>query len=158
MEGVMLLPEEVPIIEQNIEFCRRMIEKYAEHYRNDDIQVLMPEVKFCIPLEDTTHHCWYFHRLLHPDDPHKNDYDEYAQLVPKAYTKGSSNRCEDPRCWSPHFFTGRTDAVISWGNLIWLLEHKTATNTGQIYYRGYELDKQTTGYIWGIWKQTGLRP
>lgn len=151
LEGQMVLPEEQTLIEQQIELSRRMIQRYATHYQNEDIQILMPEVKFMIPLPGTEHHCWFVHRILHPDD-------EYHDRIDTGGCIGEEIVCDDKRCHVPHYFTGRTDAVISWHNMIWLLEHKTAVNTGDIFYKRFRLDKQTTGYLYGIWKATGTKP
>lgn len=138
LEGQMILPEEQVVIERQIELSKRMILEYTKYYKGEAIQILQPEVKFMIELPDTKHHCWFVHRLLHPNFP--------------------DNFCDDPKCEHPHYFTGRTDAVISWNNLIWLLEHKTAVNTGDIFYKRFKIDLQTTGYIYGIWKALGIRP
>lgn len=155
LEGQMILPEEMPEIENQIELSRRMIGRYVQHYANEDIQILMPEVKFMIPLPGTEHHCWFAHRLVHPTDNMEvvKYIDDLGNNPPFP-----SEICHDKRCFIPHYLIGRTDAIINWRNMIWLLEHKTAVNTGDIYYKRFRLDKQTTGYIYGIWKATGMRP
>jgi hypothetical protein len=140
LEGQMILTEEKELIERNITFSKRAIEKYAEHWKDEPIQILMPEVKFRVELPNTHHHCWFVHKLLHSEG-----------ISPFEH-------CQDPRCWIPHYFTGRTDAVVSWRNMIWLLEHKTAAQTGQLFFDKFTLDQQTTGYIYGIWKHTSVRP
>lgn len=153
--GQMVLPEEQQLIETQIELSRRMIHRYSQHYQNEPIQILMPEVKFMIPLPGTEHHCWFIHQIEHPDVLYEECPIESNR---KGVHWGDLRSEEGFNCWAPHYFTGKTDAVISWRNMIWLLEHKTAVNTGDIFYKRFRLDKQTTGYLYGIWKATGMRP
>jgi hypothetical protein len=151
--GQMILPEEQALIEQQIELSKRAVRKYADHYKNEPFEVLMPEVKFRVALPNTEHHCWFVHRILDEltNEP-GNSRDHLSGF------DSDPARCRYKECMQPHWLMGRTDAVISWNNLIWLLEHKTSVNTGQIFYDRFRLDKQTTGYLYGIWKQTGMRP
>lgn len=135
--GELLLPEERRIIEQDIEWTRRAVEKYAHYYQTSAFRVLWPEVKFLVPLPNTEHHCYFVHRILHPDLPFP---------------------CSDDRCIVPHYLIGKTDAVMEWERKVWLLEHKTTSITGDIFYNRFWLDIQPTGYIYGIWKSTGVRP
>lgn len=142
-QGGIILPEELAEIEKQIELSKRAVEKYADFYKKEEFQVIAPEVKFCVPLPNTHHHCWFAHRILQPDVP-------YDQC--KAHP-------DSPRgCWMPHYFTGTTDGVINWKNMIWLLEHKTSAMTGNIFFDKYILDMQPTGYMYGIQQSAGFRP
>jgi hypothetical protein len=138
LQSQLILPEEQTLIEQQIELSKRAVRKYAEYYTTEPFQVLMPEVKFRVALPNTLHHCWYVHRLLFPNHPPEG--------------------CGEKACLHPHYLIGRTDAVIQWNNLIWLLEHKTTAMAGQIFYDRFRLDMQTTGYLYGIWKALDVRP
>ena len=133
-----ILPEERPLIEQRIEWTKRAVAKFAEYYAEEDIEVLWPEVSFNVPMPNSSHHCFFMHRLLHPDD--------------------STNGCNDSRCWMPHYFRGRTDAVVQWMTKIWLFEHKTNSMSNDIFFKKYLLDAQPTGYMYGIWKSLGVKP
>lgn len=148
----MILPEERVILEQAILFTRRAVERYGEHYAKEPFQVIWPEVAFSVPLPNTHHHCWFMHRIVHPDVP-------FDQCVARDYGQHGLDVPPEPlKCWQPIWFHGRTDGVINWQNLIWLLEHKTTAMTGDIFYDRFYLDFQPTGYLYGIWKQTGTRP
>jgi len=144
--GQMILPEERAQIEQQIELSKRMVDVFASHFDDHEMVVISPEVEFCVPMKGTEHHCYWFHKLLHPDKPNQPGY--------TTFTGG----CEDPLCIQPHYFRGKTDAVISWKGKIWLLEHKTTAMTGNIFYDKFMLDFQTTGYLYGIGKALGTRP
>ncbi len=143
LEGQMILPEEWPLIEHQIEQAKAGVRAYSENFL-PDFQILQPEVEFMVELPNTKHHCWFAHRVLYPDRPFS---DCRFQGGPKEL-----------RCWQSHWLRGRTDAVIKWNKLIWLLETKTTAITGDIFYKRWFLDFQPTAYIYGIWKSTNLRP
>src|SRR6266849_8729860 len=64
-----ILPEEHPLHEANIATIKRMLTAQGNQYVKDTWTVLKPEVEFLVPLPGTLHHCWYFHKLLHPNIP-----------------------------------------------------------------------------------------
>lgn len=134
----MILPEEKALIERNCTWMNNSLAEFSKHYNLQDVEVLQPEVEFCVPLPDTEHHCGFFHRILHPGE--------------------STEGCQDSRCIQPHWFKGKTDAVVQWKNNIWLFEHKTEARTGDVYFTRFLLDFQPTGYIYGIKQATGIRP
>jgi hypothetical protein len=145
IKGVNYLPEELIPIEQGIEFAKRALTEYAKVYPQSDYKLLMPEVEFLVPLAGTEHHCFYVHKLLHPQDPSTPFYiDEVG--------------CDNPKCIQPHYIRGTTDGLIEMNNMIWLLEQKTTSITGDIFYKRWALDMQPTIYMYGIWKKTGIRP
>ncbi|KKL04064.1 hypothetical protein LCGC14_2619820, partial [marine sediment metagenome] len=147
LEGQMILPEEWPLIEHQIEQIKAGVRAYSENFL-PDFQVLQPEVEFMVELPNSRHHCWFAHQILFPDIPY-----DTCLAAPDTSWEG------DPYpCWQSHYLKGRTDAVIKWNKLIWLLETKTTAITGDIFYKRWFLDFQPTGYIYGIWKSTGLRP
>lgn len=132
------LSEELAELEKMIYLVKMSIRGFAANYAQGEYQVLMPEVTFCVPLPNSEHHCWFAHRLLHPEQPFE--------------------LCTFSACRIPHYFKGRTDAVIQWNRLIWLLEHKTAASNTQTWWDQWLLDMQGTGYIYGIARSTGTRP
>jgi hypothetical protein len=143
----MILPEERPAIEHGIEWAKHAVAKFAEHYEGQDVTVLWPEVAFCIPLPGTEHHCHFMHMKLYPPGP-----------AASRTTPIPENTCTDPRCVMPHYFKGKTDAVVQWLTKVWLFEHKTNSQSPEIFYKRYLLDAQATGYMYGIWKTLGVRP
>ena len=145
--GQMILPEERQTIEQQIELSKRMVDVFASNFSDHEMTVISPEVEFCVAMPGTEHHCWFFHDLVHPGEPFNTD-----------PTKPWLNCQQTELCWQPHYFRGKTDAVISWKGKIWLLEHKTTAMTGNIFYDKFMLDFQTTGYLYGIGKSLGTRP
>lgn len=144
----LVLPEELPALEHAIEWTKRAVLKFAEHYEGQDVQVLWPEVSFCVPMPNSWHHCWFFHKLLHPGIPF-DDCPDFRESPEDANTSS---------CMQPHYFKGRTDAVVQWMTKVWLFEHKTNSQAPEIFYKRYLLDAQATGYMYGIWRQLGVRP
>lgn len=138
LEGAMILPEERPKLEQDIQIARRLVRLFCDNYSDSDMQVLWPEVEFCVSIPRTEHHCLFFHKVLHPDE--------------------TSIGCSDPLCFQPIYFQGKTDAVVQWKGPIWLHEHKTTSYTGDIFYDRFFLDIQPTGYLYGIGKAMGVTP
>lgn len=163
------LKEEKVLGEVNIRLVRNMIKAYGEHYLNENYQVLAPEVSFRVALPNTEHHCWYFHKLLFPDDPCAEGYDKHGRLEPGIY-KGTHEQlekkfCVDPRCRHPHYLVGTTDAIIQWNKAIWLQEHKTTaydlfgdTPQAKNWIANWQLSTQASTYIYGIWKSLKIRP
>lgn len=134
-----ILPEERPLIERQVVWLTNSLAEFAKHYKAGDIQVIQPEVEFTVPLPGTEHHDKFFHKIL------------YGDLA-------NNDNCRDERCWQPHYFRGKTDAVVEWNGKIWLFEHKTEARTGDTYFIKFLLDFQPTGYIYGIQKSLGIRP
>lgn len=148
LESQIILPEERPAIEQSIEMGKRLVARFCAQYSSADMQVIWPEVEFTVPMPSSLHHCWFFHQILHPDIP--------FDKCPAVY-KGLPAAREN-QCMQPIYFQGKTDAVVSWKNAIWLLEHKTTSYTGDIFYDKFFLDFQPTGYLYGIGKAMGTTP
>ncbi len=139
LDGQDLLPEEMSEINVQRTLTQVAIKEYAHYFEKDQVQVIQPEVRFCVPLPETEHHCYYLHRLLWPNV--------------------SFFECGSEACVSPHYYAGITDAVVQWNRMIWLMEHKTSgARDRRTYFRTYMMDSQITGYIYGIHKKIGLRP
>jgi hypothetical protein len=145
IKGQMILPEELPQIERNIEFVRKAVYEFGINYDKADYTVLWPEVTGCIPLPGTEHHCWFCHKLLFPNIPFDACYD---------HNYADENGL--PKCYQPHYFKFRTDGVIEMYKKLWLLEQKTASRTGSDFFLKFQLDMQVRGYAYGVWKATGV--
>jgi hypothetical protein len=182
-----ILAEEKPIIEHGIEWTKRAVAKFAEHYEGQDVQVLWPEVAFCLAMPNTWHHCHFAHKLLYPPPappreetpaltqieigrpiPHCFDWvvtpdGQASHLGCPWFNRNEYKICPScgvdvPACIMPHFFKGKTDAVVEWMTKVWLFEHKTNAQAPEIFYKRYLLDAQATGYMYGIWKTLGVKP
>jgi len=57
-----------------------------------------------------------------------------------------------------HQFFFRTDGLVSWQGFVWVLEHKTASAFGDIFFKKFRNDGQVTAYMWGVWKHGFDRP
>ena len=54
-------------------------------------------------------------------------------------------------------YGGRMDLPIVWDGVIWIMEHKTTSVIRSTYFRQFDLEKQTTGYILGVEALTGKK-
>lgn len=133
------LEAEIPALEREIFIAKTAVAKYADYYPKEDFQVLMPEVSFLIPMPNSLHHCWYAHKILYPNIPYEE--------------------CDgNAKCWIHHYFRGRADALLSWRSMIWILEQKTSGLQTENWWRQWLLDVQLSGYTYGTWKATGIKP
>jgi hypothetical protein len=182
IEGKVVLAEEKQMFEREIFIACEAVRQYSKHYISSDFTVLQPEVAFCIPLPNTLHHDWFSHRILFPFE----DYDSCCigyHFLDRHNEAGKTERvvkcpCGEewtyenlvdrnwqctcgkyiPRCIVPHYFKGRSDALISWNRMLWILEHKTAAQSQQYWWDKFILDIQLTGYLYGVWKSIGTMP
>ncbi len=152
MKGVALLPELEFQLEDHKVLIEKMIQCYQEAFADQGIQVVQPECEFDVPLEGTEHSCiWLHHLEIDPSgvyleekwgppsaqaildqrvrSPHETyqDFLQKYQYIPKL--------AEECKCYTPHRFVGKTDAVVVWMNNIWLLEHKTTAISGEKFWR-----------------------
>lgn len=144
----MVLPEERVLHEQNIQMVKRMVNAQADQVLHDTWTVIHPEVEFMVALPGTEHHCWYCHQILHPEIP----FDKCERIY------RHDDPADDPKanCYQPHFLRGRTDGVLQWNNLIWILERKTSGMKQEIFWDQWYLSHQLSAYVYGVRKSTGL--
>jgi len=136
----LILPEEQVLHERNIELVKRMLNAQADQYVKDTWTVLKPEVEFLVPLPNTQHHCWFIHKFLFEAGEIPNNLDI----------------CTNPKCIQPHFLKGKTDAVLSWNSMIWIMERKTSGMKQNIFWDQWYLSHQLTAYVYGVRKSTNL--
>jgi len=140
LEGQLILAEERPEIEREIEFVRHATRAWAQHYDTADFKILWPEVSGLVELPGTEHHCYFCHRLL-TDQPFKE-----CPGVPNE-------------CLQPHFLKFRTDGVLEFYHKIWLLEQKTTSSTARNnFWPKWNMEFQVGCYMYGVWRKTGVKP
>lgn len=113
-------------------------------------------------------HFWYLNSYPLPNEiPWCTDLWEVKldKMDPEAILEG---RIQSPHsslqgdklcpCYLPHQLRGITDAIVKWGNFVWLLEHKTSAWINEIFWSEFQLDLQITMYLYGIWKSMGMLP
>lgn len=149
LEGKLILPEDKPAIEHAIKWAQLAVSKFADNYQSQPVQVLWPEVQFMIPMPGTEQCSWEFHKRFCQGEPFLR-HAELALLQPE-------NRSQ-LACWQPHWFRGKTDAVVQYLGGIWLMEHKTNSQATENLINRFFLDAQVTGYLYGIWKSMGVLP
>jgi len=45
-------------------------------------------------------------------------------------------------------WTGIIDLIVQQGSSTWIVDHKTASRTGEAYFRAFDLSQQIIGYVW----------
>lgn len=154
-----VLKEELPMIERHATWLSNSLAEFAKHYKAGDIEVLQPEVEFTVPLPGTEHFCKFMYLT---QNPVAKTYDSKtwkeveADFDSDKISRPSSDKGK--AYYHPHYFRGKTDAVVAWQGRTWLFEHKTEARTGDTYFIKFLLDNQPTGYLYGIREATGLRP
>jgi hypothetical protein len=160
MTEATLLPEEEYLVSQHKAVVKRILEVYEEGYKTEKYQIVQPECEFLVELPGSEHNCIFLHwadknGVEHWTPPTAED------VIAGVYSPHFGNsefHAKSCRCYQPHRFTGKTDAVVVWNGNIWLLEHKTTALSGAQFWNQWMLDIQPTGYIYGIWKSLGVRP
>lgn len=148
----------------------KMVECYRDAFEGQGIQVIQPECEFDVELPDSKHHCIWLHHLTPGPDkssPWFHAVEHWGPPSPEDILAGrvmSPHQLEDGDdldtkclCYGPHRFVGKTDAVVVWNGMIWLLEHKTTAILGEQFWAQWRLDIQPTGYIYGIQRSLGLK-
>lgn len=170
--GQPILPELAYQLDDHRDMIAKMIECYGDAFETQSIQVIQPECEFDVELPGTHHSCIMLHHLeippgtiQDPFDKLHNAIDKWGPPDPQAILEGrirsphshiikNTPACE---CWVPHRFVGKTDAVVVWNGLIWLLEHKTTSISGEMFWSQWRLDIQPTGYIYGIQRALNVK-
>lgn len=164
-------PEQSYLLEDHWDLVCEMIYAYQRDYQDEDYVVIQPECEFDVVLPQTWHSCIWLHwwdaeeqvEKWGPPEPDKilrgSVKDPHGPVlfnnVPIMLHLQHREQC---RCWQPHRFVGKTDAIVNWKHLVWLLEHKTTSIQGDPFWGQWDLDIQPTAYIYGIWRSIGLKP
>jgi len=151
-------PEQLYLIDDHWALVSKMIECFQTQYEHELYQIIQPEVEFEVALPESMHNCIFMHWLDSFD--YSNHYGEPPWEMILAHRVISPHLYPDSgcRCYQPHRIVGKTDAVVSWNNNIWLDEYKTTSIQGEQFWDQWQMDIQPTVYIYGIWKQMKVRP
>lgn len=163
LEGKLVLPEEKPDIEHARAWSQLALRKFCDSYEDQPVQVLWPEVQFCVAVPASHHHCFEFHkRYSHNTTYERCPVEDLAFRLKRARIQQEYDALEEEAkqhpCWQPHWFRGKTDAVVQYLGGLWLFEHKTNSIRIEQFIKKFYLDAQTTGYLYGLWKSLGVKP
>ena len=162
------------------QLVNEMVRCYAEAFKGQDIQVVMPEVTFKVPLANSYHNNLFQHWMEMDEDGtwrehwNENSSDATAEDVINHKQRGMggpsweaikakrvasphSTPAEDCNCWQPHYLVGTTDAIVLWNRTLWLMEHKSTAVSGEQFWAQFRLDLQPTAYLLAITKQLNMR-
>jgi hypothetical protein len=162
--GATIPPEQTYLIDQHRALVRKMVETYRDNYTDADYDVLQPECIFDVTLPESWHSCIWRHwwdleegcEVWGAPDPDKVLRGSVAD--PHEFLEHLLDQREGCACWTPHRFVGKTDNIIAWKHNIWLQEHKSTALAGPQFWDQWLLDIQPTGYMYGVWRATNVRP
>lgn len=129
-----ILPEQSYLIEDHWALVDTMLKSFAENWKDQNYTVIQPECEFTVDLPESMHDCEW------PD--------EVGSKAIPGYTK--------PKV--PHQLHGKTDAIISWQNTVWIVDQKTTSISGNQFWDQWGMDFQMTAYIYGVWKALKIKP
>lgn len=170
------IPEEQTyLIGDHWDMVVALVQCFAENVQHEPYQVVQPECAIDVPLPRSEHNCIWLHheervsgdwveKWGRPDptailerrirSPHNISVQD-GWGTPQGGKQVPDHLC---KCWQPHRIVGQTDAIVTWERNLWLLEHKTTSVTGEMFWAQWELDLQPSIYLYGIWKTLGIQP
>jgi hypothetical protein len=160
-EAANMMAEEEFLRTTHAALVDRMIECYQEQYQTQDIVVLQPECEFYVEIPHTHHHDITMHSYVVEENGERREVwgmPPTDAIIQRRVVHFHHREDKDCPCFRPHALTGRTDGILSWGGHIWLQEHKTTSIKGDQFWQQWHIDMQITGYIYGVWKSTGMLP
>lgn len=156
-------PEQSYLIEDHWDLTKAMVERFAEGLKGETYEVVQPESGIDLALPNTEHNDITLHH--YELDLYSHEMVEHwciptpeTILEKRVFSPHSEKGDSTCPCWQPHRFLGQTDAIVVWEGNLWLLEHKTTSITGDMFWAQWELDLQPTAYLYGIWKTLGIQP
>lgn len=168
--AVSTIPEEQSyLIEDHWDLVCKMVQAFKEGVARETYTVIQPECSIDVPLPGSEHNCIWLHHIELAEPPGGSNLafeEKWGTPSPQAILE---RRVVSPHgdslverkacsCYVPHRLVGQTDAIVNWNRVLWLLEHKTDSTTGEQFWDQWELDMQPTLYIYGIWKSLGMLP
>ena len=118
---------------RNLNKAEELMKAYVKQYPGENFKVLQVEVPFTLGLGLhllQCEHCGY-----NNDDGISHD-----QI--------KCGRCESDL--EPIEYGGIIDAIVSFGSVLYALEHKTTSELGSLFFRQFETSNQVTGYCWAL--------
>lgn len=129
---------------RNLSKANELFQKYIAEYPTESFKVLMVEVPFSYEIGRYLLHCEHCHIDNHPYTPSE---------IPTSECWNCKKRLEAIE------YGGIFDTLIQYGtgnaSTIYILEHKTTSQLGGLYFRQYDIDNQVSGYNFGAQSATG---
>lgn len=154
--------EESWIVEEHWRIIEKVIDLYAANYPHSEWTLIQPECEFDVVLPGSMHACPFIHWYDIEDGCERWGVPPPDKILRRSVrrphlTAAAARKC---KCWVPHHYVGKTDAIILNRGHLWLLDHKTTSLSieGHQFWSQYILDDQLTGYLYGIRQATGILP
>lgn len=162
VEKAAIPDEQSWIVEEHWHVILKVVELYEANYPHAEWTLIQPECEFDVALPSSQHSCVFIHWFDLEDGVERWGAPPPDKILRKSVrrahlTAAAARRC---KCWVPHRYVGRTDALILNHGHVWLLDHKTTSLSieGAQFWDQFLLDDQLTGYLWGIEQALGVSP
>lgn len=127
---------------RNLNKAEEVMKAYVENYPGENFQIQQVEVPFTLDLGLCVLLC-------------ENCGHDAGVVGVDSYLLDLCPKCNSPL--EPIEYGGILDTVTSFGPVLYVLEHKTTSQLGPLYFRQYETSNQITGYCWAIKQLSGKR-
>lgn len=128
--------------------AKELMVKYAAEYPQEPFKVLMVEVPFSFEIGRCILWCA---RCDWDNLPNEEGFRSGLGGTPTS----NCEKCNEPL--EPIEYGGIFDTLVQYGGIstVYVLEHKTTSQLGGLYFRQFDIDNQISGYTWGAQSVTG---
>jgi hypothetical protein len=147
-------PAEHPIDDyRNLNNAERLMREYAKEYPGENFQILHVEVPFTLDLGMCIPDCYTMYSVDVAT----------GELVTIRAGCGFVNESNAKFCLQCGMelerieYGGILDTITAFAQVLYVLEHKTTSMLGPLYFRQYETSNQVTGYCWALKELSGKR-
>jgi hypothetical protein len=147
-------PKDHPVDDyRNLNNAERLMRQYANEYPGENFSVLQIEVPFTLDLGLSLSVCADIFALNLTT----------GELVLMRKGCWHINEWDALRCESCGLelevieYGGIVDAITAFGQVLYVLEHKTTSQMGPLYFTQYQTSNQVTGYCWAVKGLSGGR-
>jgi len=119
---------------RNLNKAEELMRAYVNTYPGENFEVLQVEVPFTLDLG--------LRLLLCSNCGHDHD------VIGVHWSAEHCAKCGSEL--EPIEYGGILDAVTAFGPVLYVLEHKTTSELGSLYFRQFETSNQVTGYCWAL--------
>lgn len=135
--------DQPPDDHRNVNKAIELMRRYADEYPGENFDILHVEVPFTLDTGKSLPLC--YHREVNPDTGEVREWGCGHLNNPEANVCASCNEDLDRIEWG-----GILDTITSFRPVLYVLEHKTTSELGALFFRQFETSNQVTGYCWAL--------
>jgi hypothetical protein len=135
---------------RNLNKAEELMTAYADKYPGETFQILQVEVPFTLDLGMTVSLC--YHRDV---DIETGEIREWGCGHMNHPDSELCEKCNQPL--EAIEYGGILDTITAFNPVLYVLEHKTTSELGTLFFRQFETSNQVTGYCWALGKLSPKR-